>query len=82
MKIEFEFAGFETENRRMEFAAKAQKANIKLTLNKHKYYDTMILEGDDQDLEKFVEDHWQVTDDDQTYDELLANGDIAVTVLD
>ena len=61
MKIEFEFAGFETENNRMEFAAKAQKANIKLTLNKHKYYDTMILEGDDCDLEKFVEEHWQMT---------------------
>ena len=82
MKIEFELAGFETENRRMEFAAKAQKANIKLTLNKHKYYDHMVLEGDEKDVKKFVEDHWQVTDDCQTYDELLANGDIAVTVLD
>ena len=41
----------------------------------------MVLEGDEKDVKKFVEDHWQVTDDNQTYDELLANGDIAVTVL-
>ena len=82
MKIDIECVGFESDEDRNEFAADAKNANVKWTLHEEKYYDHMILEGDEKNVKKFVEDHWQVTDDDQTYDELLANGDIAVTVLD
>ena len=82
MKIEIECAGFESEKQRKEFAAEAKKAKIKWTLNEYKYYDIMILEGDEKNLKKFVEDHWQMTTYHQTYDELVSNGDIEVTVLD
>ena len=82
MKIDIECVGFESDEDRNEFAADAKKAKVKWTLHEGKYYDSMILEGDEKDVKKFVEDYWQVTNDDQTYDELLANGDIAVTVLD
>ena len=75
MKIDIECVGFESDEDRNEFAADAKKAKVKWTLHEGKYYDHM-------DVKKFVEDHWQVTDDDQTYDELLANGDLDVTVLD
>ena len=81
MKIDIECVGFESDEDRNEFDADAKKAKVKWTLHEGKYYDHMVLEGDEKDVKKFVEDHWQVTDDDQTYDELLANGDIAVTVL-
>lgn len=82
MKIDIECAGFDSEKDRYEFSKDADKAKVKWTLHEGKYYDHMVLEGDEKDVKKFVEGHWQVTDDDQTYDELLANGDIAVTVLD
>ena len=82
MKIDIECACFDSDEDRNEFAADAKKAKVKWTLHEGKYYDHMVLEGDEKNVKKFVEDHWQVTDDDQTYDELLANGDIAVTVLD
>ena len=82
MKIDIECVGFETDEDRNEFTADAKKAKVKWTLHEGKYYDHMVLEGDEKDVKKFVEDYWQVTDDDQTYDELLANGDIEVTVLD
>ena len=82
MKIDIECFGFESDEDRNECDADAKKAKVKWTLHKGKYYDHMVLEGDEKNVKKFVEDHWQVTDDDQTYDELLANGDIAVTVLD
>lgn len=81
MKIEIECAGFDTDEERNEFAKDAKKAKVKWELREGKYYDTMILEGDEKNVKKFVEDHWQVSTDDQTYDELLANGDIGVTVL-
>ena len=82
MKIDIECVGFESDEDRNEFAADAKKAKVKWTLHEGKYYDHMVLAGDEKNVKKFVEDHWQVTDDCQTYDELLANGDIAVTVLD
>ena len=82
MKIDIECASFESDEDRNELAADAKKAKVKWTLHDGKYYDHhMVLEGDEKNVKKFVEDHWQVTDDDQTYDELLANGDIAVTIL-
>ena len=55
---------------------------VKWTLRSGSYYDRMVLEGDEKDVKKFVEDYWQVSAKRQTYDELVANGDIEVTVLD
>lgn len=81
MKIDIECVSFESVEDRNEFAADAKKAKVKWEFHKGKYYDHMVLEGDEKNVKKFVEDHWQVTDDDQTYDELLANGDIAVVTL-
>ena len=81
MKIDIECVDFDSVKDRNEFAADAKKAKVKWEFHKGKYYDHMVLEGDEKNVKKFVEDHWQVTDDDQTYDELLANGDIAVVTL-
>ena len=82
MKIEIECVGFESDEDRNEFSAAAKKAKVKWTLHEGNYYDYMVLEGDEKDVKKFVEDYWQVTTYHQTYDELVSNGDIEVTVLD
>ena len=82
MKIAIECVGFVSDEDRNDFDVNAKRANVKWTFHSSSYCDYMVLEGDEKDVKKFVEDHWQVTDDYQTYDELLANGDIAVTVLD
>ena len=82
MKIDIECVGFETDEDRKVFSASAKKAKVKWTLHEGKYYDHMILEGDEKNVKKFVEEYWQATIKHQTYDELVANGDIEVTVLD
>ena len=81
MKIDIECVGFESDEDRNAFSAAAKKARVKWTLHEGKYYDHMILEGDEKKVKEFVEEYWQVTIKHQTYDELVANGDIEVTVL-
>lgn len=41
----------------------------------------MILEGDEKNVKKFVEEYWHVSTKHQTYDELVANDDLEVTTL-
>ena len=81
MKIGIECVGFDSDEDRNEFAANAEKAKVKWTFHSSSYYDYMVLEGDEKDVKKFVEDYWQVSIKHQTYDELVANGDIEVTTL-
>lgn len=81
MKIAIECVGFDSDEDRDEFAANAKKARVKWTLHSSSYYDYMVLEGDEKDVKKFVEDYWQVSAKRQTYDELVANGDLEVTTL-
>lgn len=81
MKIAIECVGFDSDEDRNEFAANAEKAKVKWTLHSSSYYDYMVLEGDEKDVKKFVEDYWQVSIKHQTYDELVANGDLEVTTL-
>lgn len=81
MKIAIECVGFDSDEDRDEFAANAKKARVKWTLHSSSYYDYMVLEGDEKDVKKFVEDYWQTSFKRQTYDELVANGDIEVTTL-
>lgn len=81
MTIDIECARFDSYEDLNKFSVDAAKAKVKWMLREGKYYDSMILEGDEKDVKKFVEDHWQVSTKHQTYDELLDSGDIAVTVL-
>lgn len=81
MKIAIECVGFISDEDRNEFDANAKKAKVKWTFHSSSYYDYMVLEGDEKDVKKFVEDHWQVSFKYQTYDELVDNGDIEVTTL-
>ena len=81
MKIAIECVGFVSDEDRNEFDANAKKAKVKWTFHSSSYYDYMVLEGDEKDVKKFVEDYWQASAKRQTYDELVANGDIEVTKL-
>ena len=81
MKIAIECVGFVSDEDRNDFDANAKRANVKLTFHSSSYYDYMVLEGDEKDVKKFVEDYWQVSFKYQTYDELVDNGDIEVTTL-
>ena len=81
MKIAIECVGFVSDEDRNEFDANAKKAKVKWTFHSSSYYDYMVLEGEEKDVKKFVEDYWQVSFKYQTYDELVDNGDIEVTTL-
>ena len=81
MKIAIECVGFVSDEDRNEFDANAKKAKVKWTFHSSSYYDYMVLEGEEKDVKKFVEDYWRVPFKYQTYDELVDNGDIEVTTL-
>lgn len=81
MKIAIECVGFVSDEDRNDFDANAKRANVKWTFHSSSYCDYMVLEGDEKDVKKFVEDYWQVSFKYQTYDELVDNGDIEVTTL-
>lgn len=81
MKIDIECADFDSVEDRNEFAANAEKAKVMWEFHKGKYYDHMILEGEEKNVKKFVEDYWQVSSKHQTYDDLHDNGYIEVTTL-
>lgn len=76
MKIDIECADFDSVEDRNEFAANAEKAKVMWEFHKGKYYDHMILEGEEKNVKKFVEDYWQ-----ETYDDLYDNGYIIVMSL-
>lgn len=80
MKINIDCRGFDNEYEEKLFYAEARKAHVKIVYHDETYHDSMDIEGDEPNVKKFVEDHFQATPEFHPYDELV-NGYICISIL-
>ena len=80
MKVEIECAP-NTPDEREEFIEDLKKYGVKAKYKEDKHECNWILEGKESAVKHVIAEHWQVDDEFKSYDELVASGDIGLTIL-